>query len=265
MAATTTEQSSSLVFKDITSCVSRQRASRQNVACQEITPEAATRTMNNRKIVVCLNAPFSDDQTSEKFKYYNFQHINSNNCSIKEKPNFLGGEEKVVETCDSLLSNDQAIKDRLKFIGEQLVQFIKLEDYHPIRSNLKNQQQHLKVKTIWNIYLKLLRAGPLDLYWNYKRSNTNSTSSSYFRDGNGELAGARQQVLSLIEGLNGYCDSINKLRLILKCPTTIAVLSAYEDIVEEIEGHRFRVLTKQAETIANNQSEANSKFREWSV
>lgn len=53
-----------------------------------------------------------------------------------------------------------------------------------------------------------------------------------------KLSAARRWVLAYIENLNGYCDSINNLRLLLKATDIVAVIDAYDGIVLEIVRRR---------------------------
>lgn len=237
------------------------------------------KTYKSHKIIVYLKTDnFVDvdhkERAIENDDCYNYVNSvktsNHKNFSVNKEPKTIKHTniDDIID-CDSLHSNDEIIKDRLKFVGDQLVQFIKLEpininstkqsDYNINTNNYDNiHHHHLKLKTIWNIYLKLLRAGPLDLYWNYKQDFRNDKN-----DNRRKLINTRQQVLCFIENLNGYCDSINMLRLILKSSTVIAVLEAYEDIVSEIEYQR---LTNAKIYMRNNHNiMSNPSSKEWSV
>lgn len=224
---------------------------------------------NNHKIIVYLKTNQEQDNDNDRAienNYYNSNKVLKQTSSDKRTNEIKLNHhiDNNTTDCDYLHSNDEIIKERLKFVGEQLVQFIKLE---PINMNSMKQRQtnnydnnhyhHLKLKTIWNIYLKLLRAGPLDLYWNYKQDTCSDKNDMKMK-----LIVSRQQVLSFIENLNGYCDSINMLRLILKSSTMIAVIEAYEDIVSEIEDQR---LANAKLYKLDNHNKWSNLSKEWSV
>lgn len=117
-----------------------------------------------------------------------------------------------------------------------------------------------RVRTMLKIYLKLISISPLELYFKdsltqarsqarkfaYLNQNLNHGQESGLSasDINNhldtpltvvELNLCREQVLSHIENLNGYSNCIHMLRVILKSPTMVSVINAYQDLLNLLD------------------------------
>lgn len=96
------------------------------------------------------------------------------------------------------------------------------------RSFAESRSSQRLLKTIFSIYFMMIRLSPLECHFSIPTIKSNETKSQ-------PLQYSRQQVLSYIESLDGYPGSINTLRLILKSETMIAVMGAYEQIVDQLK------------------------------
>jgi len=83
-----------------------------------------------------------------------------------------------------------------------------------------------KVKNVTRIHSILLRLSPIEA-----QVNDSNWIRGQMLDRSKSLDGARQQVLRLIENLNGYCDSIDLLRCILRSNHITKVIIAFDEIV----------------------------------
>lgn len=146
--------------------------------------------------------------------------------------------------CSSTLPmNDHATGDKLKVVAEQLellVDYTNEGDSSSFRSsscssspqpqaNLNKGKCSNRLKTILMIYMKILNIGPLDYHLSDSSKSNRARNFHY-----PQVQYLRQQILNYIENLDGYCDSINNLHMILKSTAMISLMSAYEKIVTEI-------------------------------
>lgn len=127
------------------------------------------------------------------------------------------------QTCDFLAVNDKIRENKLKVIGDQIIHLVQ----DPNISGSAQPDNCARIKTILRIYWKLLNLSPLEFH-------LNSKEAIYSQERFNILA-SRQQVLHYIENLDGYCDAINKLRLILKSQTMVSVMTAFNKIIREVE------------------------------
>lgn len=177
-------------------------------------------SQRRHKIIVYLNQNYNLEEE--------FEEDTKNNSSEDDQSD----EQFSPSGCRSLVANDDLAQEKLRFVGEQLVQFIRqdLGDYDQDNSKQPTCTPDIKMKTIWAIYSKVLKIEPINDQWNYKAQLEQPADNDILR--------SRQQVLNFIENLNGYCDSISSLRLILKSHIMFHVLEAYRDIVDNIEGYK---------------------------
>lgn len=136
--------------------------------------------------------------------------------------------------CSFMPIDSKYTEHRLKTIGDQLTQLVRFSSNSTLPNSVVDQkssivqhanENHLnsRVQTVLRIYWKLIKLGPLCFHI----QSTPMLNRNIFN-----ILTSRQQVLCYIENLNGYCDSINLLRLILKSETMINTMIAYEKIVE---------------------------------
>lgn len=127
--------------------------------------------------------------------------------------------------CNSLPIQGKTTELRLNSAGNQLLHLI--QDY-PTSKGLNSPSSeptnchHKRIKTMLSIYWKLLNISPIELHLISKDNH----ADNYI-----DILSSRLQVLHYIENLNGYCDSINRLRLILKSTPMIGVMIAYDKIM----------------------------------
>lgn len=179
--------------------------------------------------------------------------------SCHHYPNDIIRNESANNNCDQLAFSDKTMDFRLSSIANNLTYLVQ----HPYKKTIKLQSfrsDRSNIKNIFNIYSKLLNISPIETHlpvilsqkWPPNRANNPQCDR--------RLLVARQQVLNYIENLNGYCDSINLLRCILKSAAMIGVMVAFDGILEEID--RFYA------NLTRPQQCNDSRFKiakEWSV
>lgn len=211
-------------------------------------------TLRRQNIVVYSQATDTRSSASER-------------AVVKRKRFYYSNGDQ--NSCESIISNDHMTRQRIRFVGEQLIKFMDHQDSLNFERALYNEEggkyvsfpdmnSTVKVKTIWSIYSKLLKIEPIDNQWNYRQLMIPKDDKLYGYN----ITQSRQQVLEFIENLNGYCDSINNLRIILKGHPMISVLGAYNDIVDKIEKYNSNNETSVA---AKMRSVDFTRFYEYSV
>lgn len=134
---------------------------------------------------------------------------------------------------DDDLSCETIVCDRHDLISEQISTLVLNLDKDKSFSESRHTQKLLR--RALSIYFKLLSISPLES--NYeplivrKSSRSIQTNKS---SGKFSLNNTRLKVLNYIENLEGYSDSINSLRLLLKSSNMIYVIKAYEAIVANL-------------------------------
>lgn len=128
-----------------------------------------------------------------------------------------------------------------------------------------------RIKRTVGIYRILLKLLPLEAHLELDSTAQapRNELAKLFRERHFNPLDARQQVLDLIEcQLNGYCDSIDRLRCILRSDTMLAVICAFDSIVRNIITHNDERLK---EDLLKNQSAVDrGKFefrivQEWKI
>lgn len=135
-------------------------------------------------------------------------------------------EQQEQQTCNLLAVNDKIRENKLKVIGDQITHLVQ----DPNISGPLQPDNCARIKTILRIYWKLLNLSPLEFYINSKEAIYNQERFN--------VLDSRLQVLHYIENLDGYCDAINKLRLILKSQTMVSVMTAFHKIICEVEAKK---------------------------
>lgn len=147
--------------------------------------------------------------------------------------------------CDSLTVNNQTIDFRLRWVCKCLTHLLQDElnadprhhhqqcnslyataKQHSFQCKFDAERERLKKMTeIYSILLKrptpICALHPLMLHKPHEKT---------FQS----LLDARQQVLRLIERLEGYCDSIGALRCILKSSHMIGVLYTFDEVMKKM-------------------------------
>lgn len=171
--------------------------------------------------------------------------------------------------CDMLTKSENFTEHRLRSVGNHIIQLVHgAPFYHqdlpnvPTKTNydatISLDRNELKknssrIETILRIYWKLLNMGPLEFHLLSKQSKHCSNTF--------DILESRLQVLDYIESLHGYCDSISKLRLILKSMNMFSVMSVYDKIISELKSSRLK---KEQEFMKPN-SLALKSYSVWSV
>lgn len=135
------------------------------------------------------------------------------------------GEQK--EDCNALCINDNKSTE-VKFCSvfrqmSNLPRYKHIDQVSACDLHLSDNRNSTesRVDKILTIYWKVLDSfRPLGLHLN--RQNNGDTGS--------DLLELRLQALYFIENLDGYCNSISMLRVILKSPTFIAVMFVHDSI-----------------------------------
>lgn len=190
----------------------------------------------------CCNSNCSAkiDQAQAAYCSRKRRHINlaKKNCSTIRGA--ADNEERGVPLgspcCDALLVGNASTSHRLRSVGQQLIHLVQYDTVaQAAASDSQFQARFLskssfadrsRLSTIMSIYVKVLNLGPLELLMNAKNPIYNSYQFC--------ILDSRQQVLEYIENLGGYCDSINLLRLILKSPAMINVMSVYGELIRQV-------------------------------
>lgn len=136
-------------------------------------------------------------------------------------------QQEQEQPCNQLAINDKIRENKLKTIGEQITQLVQDPN---ISSGPEPINTCARIKTILRIYWKLLNLSPLEFHIN--------SSETIYKPNSFDILNSRQQVLYYIENLDGYCDAINKLRLILKSQNMISAMTAFNKIVIEVEAKK---------------------------
>lgn len=120
---------------------------------------------------------------------------------------------------------------RIDHVGNQLKFLIRNQSR---RLSLHERQRYeSRIATVINIYHKILNLSPLSAQISCSSVSGNFKLCPY-NHGQLSMLECRQAVLDYIENLNGYCDSINILRLIMKSITMTGVMQAFDHITEKI-------------------------------
>lgn len=142
-----------------------------------------------------------------------------------------GDEQKEQDqSCNRLAINDKIKANKLITIGEQITHLVQDPN---IQIEPEPINTYARIKTILGIYWKLLNLSPLEFHMH---SNDTIYNPNEF-----DILNSRLQVLYYIENLDGYCDAINKLRLILKSQTMISVMTAFNKITFEVEAKKIKL------------------------
>lgn len=177
--------------------------------------------------------------------------------------------------CDTLIVNNQTIDFKLRWVGRCLTHLVLDEDQELSETFVCRQQsltrtyqdafrQHLerdrmRLKRIMGIYTILLKRlpSPIILQPMAKQSISGCNLTQTI-----SLSDARRQVLSLIENLGGYCDSIDLLRCILKSNHMIGVIDAYDALTKKFNDYN----NHNRDTVAAESTDVRQEFRiiqEW--
>lgn len=101
------------------------------------------------------------------------------------------------------------------------------------RSSQQERERHeSRMATVMKIYHMILNASPLSAQISCP-SGANSKLCPY-NHGQLTMLECRRAVLDYIESLNGYCDSINILRQIMRSHSMTGVMQAFDSISEQI-------------------------------
>lgn len=164
----------------------------------------------------------SSNQNVKCNKRLSFRCVKSNksidNKSVKEK-----------QDCDALCINDnEPTEIKLSSVLQQVSNLTQDEHIDQVSAcnlhlidNCDNSE--LRFDRLLTIYWKVLGSlGPLEARLN--RKNGSNIDSN--------LLELRLRALRFIENLDGYCNSISMLRLILKSPTFTAVMFVHDNVNE---------------------------------
>lgn len=124
---------------------------------------------------------------------------------LQEPNNIREGDEKFHTSCGGPVQQLGMIEQRDSFIRDRF-----------------------KLKKMMNIHSILLRTSPIEA-----QANDSSWIRSFMMKRIKSLDKARRQVLKLIENLNGYCDSIDLLRCILRTDHIAQVMMAFDEIINK--------------------------------
>lgn len=137
--------------------------------------------------------------------------------------------------CNELKINDKTIDYKLRSVANHLVYLIQDPSKHLVELQ-SFKQDRSRIRGIFQIYSKLLDLKPIETsiprQLSLRPCQGQQADHTYRHR---SLVVARQQVLNYIEKLNGYCDSINLLRCILKSSTMIGVMEAFDGILKAVE------------------------------
>lgn len=195
----------------------------------------------NDRIVVNSRARYShrfEHSHLHQYRHHHQQHIHSYSnqqtelvhsekketvCGRKRRLN-KAQQDRHDQPCNLLAINDKIKGDKLNSIADQLAHLVQDPN---ISSPSEPRDNCARIRTILRIYWKLLNLSPLEFHL--------STKEPIFCSNKFNIVNSRIQVLCYIENLDGYCDAINKLRLILKSPSMISVMMAFNKIIRELE------------------------------
>lgn len=127
---------------------------------------------------------------------------------------------------------------RVSLVGDQLKFLVRNESKRMSRDERERYESRLA--TIMKIYRKVLKTSPLSYAQIDCLSSGNSRIHPYNQTQLSMLE-CRQALLDYIQTLNGYCDSINILRLIMKSSSMTSVMHAFDCIIEKIFQQRSLV------------------------
>lgn len=139
-------------------------------------------------------------------------------------------DDEEEESCHSIYVEDKSIEDRLYTVARHLTRLTQVNHRDQEANNshsryISTYNLESRIETVLAIYSKLLSLGPLELHLVPKNGS----------DAKFDLLKLRLQVLHFIENLDGYCNSISMLRLILKSPTMIGAIFAHKSIIDALE------------------------------
>lgn len=236
-------------------------------------------TSSNRNEPVCNHVNISQNDYHELDECNN---INNNSQQQQQyeliltsgKPLFINASYKQFN-CSNFTINDKTVEYKLRSVANCLAYLV--QDNHSdtraqdrdqqhqqcyisgtqndIDNAIQRQRQQLsmierrdsflrdrfRLKKIMNIHCILMRCTPIEA-----QVNDCQWIRSSFSDQNKTLNRARQQVLRLIENLNGYCDSINLLRCILRSENFAQVILSFDEVVRKVKLHLDTVKHKSS-------------------
>lgn len=153
--------------------------------------------------------------------------------------------------CDRLIVNQIATSANFKQVQRQILGLQRLNATGWRQVDDESQlRDELRLATIFSIYLKLLRLGPLEIHW--RRSKMGTTAAAAIRrrpktrtfnnnnNDHGEptsLEQCRVNIVDYIEHLSGYSQDMNQLRHILKSHTMIKLIGAYETLANKLDSY----------------------------
>ena len=213
----------------------------------------------------------ANSKAGNKSGNFNFSHTKTeaNRSSSPENlfncPNVCHQDHTLERTrCERFVINQKTTDYKLRIVANQLANLILMPMPSQAGEKLSAtcpyvQRENLdryRIKTILSLYTKLLETSPLVCSLPIVENLFDYVNKQR------KLDFARQQVLILIESLDGYCDLINHLRQMLKSTPMIAAISAFDKIVREIRQQKLR------DSLLNSREAYKTEPRvvfEWSV